>query len=147
MNVFSTLLLCIYCSCVFKKKKKLQLLEHCRLLQNVQQKKNTSTNYQNRNIRFYGYNQMSLAVSKAWCSIFAITNTTEYATNAIFYFAGKCTINIDAHDEIHVLNASSNVRYGTRVDIFNSSCVVNVRRNGNIRLICILETFLGRCVQ
>lgn len=45
-----------------------------------------------------------------------------------------------AYDEIHVLNAASNIRDGTRVDIFNSSCDVN--GNGNVRIRLWLKNFL-----
>lgn len=60
--------------------------------------------------------------------------TTEFAINATFFSLANAPAH-SIHEEIHALNASSNIRDGTRVDIFNSNCDVNVRINGNIRIL------------
>lgn len=73
---------------------------------------------------------------KAWCStFFSVANTTEFAINAIL-FCWRMHHQHHAYDEVHVLNAASNIRDGSHVDISSSSCDVNVRRrNGNIRIL------------
>lgn len=98
-------------------KEKLHLLKHCRLLRNFQRKKTqlqTNQTTKNRNISFYGCNEMSTVVSKAWCSIFAVTNATEFTENTIIFF-----FLANAPPSTKVSYASSNIRDGTRVGIFN----------------------------
>lgn len=61
---------------------------------------------------------MSLMVPKSLVQhFFSVTNTSEFAINAIL-FSWQMHHQYDAYDEIHVLNAASNIRDGTRADIF-----------------------------